>query len=164
MKEVTVRGLSQLRFLKREITAERDRIIELRTLAGYGKRDLTREGRGNQTSDRTGTYAIEIAYLTDLVAKNMKRCICELLRLQQFLNSIEDSEMRTIFRERYIKGRSWLSIAFLLGYHDEQLPRRKHDRFLQSYNAQAARGCDCAKQVEKNCLATSKQKKREELR
>jgi hypothetical protein len=131
MKRMDVKRLSQLRYLKREIAIERDRVIELRALAGYGRRRLGCEGKASRTADRTGGYASEIAYLTDLIAQNMTRCICELLRVQSFINSIDDSELRIIFRERYIKGRSWLSIAFLLGYHDEQIPRRKHDRFLQ---------------------------------
>lgn len=137
MKEVTVKNLSQLRYLKREIALERDRIVELRALSAYGSRQARPEGRRRTAQDRTGAYASEIAYLTDLVAQNMQRCICELLRLQHFINTIEDSERRIIFRERYIKGRSWLSIAFLVGYTDEQVPRRKHDRFLQAVNTAA---------------------------
>ena len=134
--QISTKDLSQLRYLKREISIERERIAELRSLAAYGKNRIGYEGRQTLTSDRTGRYASEIAYLTELIAQNMKRCICELLRLQTFFNSIEDSEIRLIFRERYIKGRSWLSIAFLLGYHDEQIPRKKHDRYIGKYNAE----------------------------
>jgi hypothetical protein len=143
---ISVRELSQLRCLKREINIERDRVIELRTQADYGRRSIERYEKTNRVSDRTGVYASEIAYLTDLIAKNMTRCICELLKLQLFINDIENSEMRIIFKERYIKGRSWLSIAFLLGYHDEQLPRRKHDRYIQRYNANGKTKVKAAKQ------------------
>ena len=131
---IDTKDLSQLRYLKREISIERERIIELRSLAAYGGNKIGHSAKQTRAADRTGKYASEIAYLTDLIAQNMKRCICELLRLQTFLNSIDDSEIRIIFRERYIKGRNWLSIAFLLGYHDEQIPRKKHDRFIDKYN------------------------------
>ncbi len=134
MKEITVESLSQLRYLKREIAMERERIAELRSMAEYGTTKYGDGIRGGKKSDRTGLYASELAYLTELVAENMQRCICQLLRLQQFINEIENSEMRIIMYERYIKGRSWLSIAFLLGYHDEQVPRRKHDRFIKAHN------------------------------
>lgn len=130
MNRISTKELSQLRYLKREIAIERERVIELRELAGYGRRRLG-QGIAGQVSDRTGRYASEIAYLTGLIAENMTRCICKLLKVQAFINEIDDSELRIIFKERYIKGRSWLSIAFLLGYHDEQVPRRKHDRFMQ---------------------------------
>ncbi len=142
MKQISTKELSQLRCLKREIAIERDRVIELRALASYGRRTVGREGKTNTTSDRTGVCASEIAYLTDLIAQNMKRCICALLRLQAFVNTIEDSELRIIFYERYIKGKSWLSIAFQLGYYDEQVPRRKHDRYIERYNQQ-----DCAQKL-----------------
>lgn len=136
MKQISAKDLSQLRHLKREIGIERDRVIELRALGAYGKRRMGYEGHTNFVSDRTGTYASEIAYLTDLISQNMTRCICALLNVQVFINEIDDSELRIIFRERYMKGRSWLSIAFLLGYHDEQIPRKKHDRYIKKYNAQ----------------------------
>lgn len=150
--QINTKDLSQLRYLKREISIERERITELRALAGYGKNLTGYHGKRTLASDRTGKYASEIAYLTDLIAQNMKRCICELLRLQIFFNAIEDSEIRLIFRERYIKGRSWLSIAFLLGYHDEQIPRKKHDRYVSKYNAESAKipaqkSTDCTTQM-----------------
>ena len=38
--------------------------------------------------------------------------------------------MRMILSLRYINGLSWLQIAFSIGEHDEQYPRKKLNRFL----------------------------------
>ena len=137
MTMITVQRLSQLRILKREVAIERERLAKLRALSAYGQRPAPGEtgGKGGGVSDRTGFYATEIAYLEKLVAKNMHRCVCELLGLQTFINEIESSELRQIFTERYIKGRSWLTIAFLLGWSDEQMPRKRHDKYLKKVNA-----------------------------
>ena len=54
-----------------------------------------------------------------------------------FICNIDDSETRRIFRYRYIEGNSkpsWQWIAFKIGHHDEQYPRRKHNRFLKMIN------------------------------
>lgn len=135
--KITVQRLSQLRMLKREISIERERLAKLRALSAYGRRPNFGEGGGGcgTASDRTGFYATEITYLEKLVAKNMHRCVCELLGLQTFINSIESSELRQIFTERYIKGRSWLTIAFLMGWNDEQMPRKRHDKYLKNAGA-----------------------------
>ncbi len=129
---MNVRQLSQLRYLKLEINAERKLLNKLiRAVDGVGQARGAAVQRGS-TSDPTGYLACEIAYLKALIADNMKKCICELLRLVEFINSIEDSELRVIFKERYVRCRTWTQIAFLLGGHDEQVPRRRHDRYLQS--------------------------------
>jgi len=52
-------------------------------------------------------------------------------RLNRFINSVGDSEMRQILTYRYISGLTWQQIAFNIGEHDEQYPRRKHNRFLE---------------------------------
>lgn len=54
--------------------------------------------------------------------------------IEIFVNEIEDSMTRRIFRYRYITGKrrlSWQAIAFKIGECDEQYPRRKHNNFLR---------------------------------
>lgn len=132
---VTGHQLAQLRYLKQEISVERQRIAQLRAKAEYGARRLDGMPGGGRAGDRTGLYATELAYLEQLLADHMHRAVCELLRLQTIINEIPDSELRLIFYYRYIKGLSWSAIAFRIGRHDEQIPRKKHDRYLKEYNA-----------------------------
>ena len=147
---ITVRKLSQLRCLKLEIGAERDMLERLRRSA-YGSAPRAGGTQNGGTADRTGRLACETAYLEQLIAENMKRCICELLRLMEFINRLEDSDMRIIFRERYVRGKTWMQIAFLLGGYDEQVPRRRHDRFLKEYNAALAKKEALRGQKEDGC-------------
>lgn len=55
------------------------------------------------------------------------------LEIEEFLDSIQDSKIRRIIRLKFIKGKTWKQTAFALGWHDEQLPRKKLDRFLEKY-------------------------------
>lgn len=135
MKDMlTTTELSQLRLLKREIAAEKERLAAVRALLGPGARRLDGMPRAGGAADPTAACAAELCYLEQLIAENMQRAVCELLRLQRFINDIPDSETRQIFSERYIKGRSWLAVAFRLGWSDEQIPRKKHDKFLRRWN------------------------------
>ena len=54
--------------------------------------------------------------------------------VERFAESIEDDEVRTVVRLRYMsQGRkpSWREIAFRFGYLDEGTPRKKVRQFLQ---------------------------------
>ncbi len=128
---ITIQQLSQLRYLKQEINVERERLMQLRSKAEYGMRRMDGMPNGTQTGDRTARFATELAYLEQLLAEHMQKAVCELLRLQKFINDIESSEIRLIFYYRYIKALSWNAIAFRMGGHDEQIPRKKHDRFMR---------------------------------
>ena len=55
-------------------------------------------------------------------------------KVERYVDGIEDSLTRRIFRMRYIEGEvrpSWQWIAFRIGHHDEQYARRKHNKFLK---------------------------------
>ena len=60
----------------------------------------------------------------------MERNICELNRLEKFIQTVEDSEMRTILALRYIRC-TWQKVAYAIGEHDEQYARKKHNAFLE---------------------------------
>lgn len=52
-------------------------------------------------------------------------------RLTNYIDSVEDSEMRQILVLRYIKGLKWYQIPEQLGVEgDGSTQRKKHDRFL----------------------------------
>ncbi len=132
---ITVQQLNRLRYLKLEITAEKKRLESIAPmLEARGVSYTTEKVQGGGGGDTFARYVSEMTYLKQLIAENMKRCICELLRLEEFIRTIEEPDIRIIFKERYMKCRSWQSIATLLDLRDEQIPRRRHDRYLDKYN------------------------------
>lgn len=119
------RRLSQYRRLLREIQADKLRLSQLAgRLLGANPAGLPAAG-GHALSD----YA---AY-REKVEANVARCVALVEELQDFINSIEDSDTRRLFTMRYINGFSWQKIAFQLGGYDESWPRKKHDRYLSSH-------------------------------
>lgn len=128
---MTKQELSQLYYLNREIEQLKNRIVELECVATSTSSRITGMPHASGISDKVGKYAAEITDLKELLDLNLKKCFYELNRLNRYIESIEDSEMRLIMSLRYINGLSWQQVAFSIGEHDEQYPRRKHNKFLQ---------------------------------
>lgn len=54
--------------------------------------------------------------------------------IENYVNSIEDKEIRTIISLRYIRGKkrmSWQAIAMKLGYQSEHTPKNKLKKFFK---------------------------------
>ena len=52
-------------------------------------------------------------------------------KIEDYIEKIPQSNIRQIFRYRYIDGFSWNQIQVLMEYKHEDTARRKHDRFLE---------------------------------
>lgn len=128
---MTKKELSQLYYLNQEITRLQSRIYELETAATSTTRRITGMPFGCGITDKTGRYATELTELKNELEGKLTECARELRRLTNYINSIEDSEMRQIMTLRYINGMSWQRVAFSINRYDEQYPRRKHNRFLK---------------------------------
>ena len=128
---MTKKELSQLYYLKKEIKEQQRRIAELETLAINCSTKITGLPTGTGISDKIGNYAAQIADLKALLDLNLKKCFYELNRIDRFIQSVEDSQIRIILTLRYIQGLSWQKIAYAIGEHDEQYPRRKHNNFIE---------------------------------
>ncbi len=128
---MTKKELSQLYYLKKEIKELKRRISEIEAAATNCHPQITALPYEGVISDKTGAYAAQIADLKSQLELNLKKCFDELKRLDNYIQSVEDSQMRTILTLRYIRGLSWQKIAYAIGEHDEQYPRRKHNAFLE---------------------------------
>ena len=130
-RAMSMQELKGLYYLKKEIKEQQRRLDELETAATACTAKITGLPSGRGISDKIGNYAAQIADLKGLLDLNLKKCFYELNRLERFIQSVEDSQMRTILTLRYIKGLSWQRIAYAIGEYDEQYPRRKHNSFLK---------------------------------
>ena len=129
---MTKKELSQLYYLKKEIKEQQRRLAELEAVAINCSTKITGLPTGTGISDKIGNYAAQIADLKALLDLNLKKCFYELNRIDRFIQSVEDSQIRIILTLRYIRGLSWQKIAYAIGEHDEQYPRRKHNTFLRN--------------------------------
>jgi len=112
---MTKKELSQLYYLNREIEEQQRRLAELETVATSCTATITGLPRTSGVADKLAKYAIEIADLKALLDLNLKKCFYELNRLNRYIQTVDDSQMRMILSLRYINGYSWRQIAFSIG-------------------------------------------------
>mgnify|MGYP003571262123 CR=1 FL=1 len=112
---MTIRELSQLYYLNREIEMDKRRLAELETKMQPGAQALTGMPGGGVPSDRTGRYAAEIADLRSIIESKHMQCLYERNRLERFIADIDDAQLRQIFTYRFVNGLSWVQVAFCVG-------------------------------------------------
>ena len=129
---MTKKELSQLYYLNREIEQLQARLTELESLATSCTANITGMPRANGISDKIGKYAAEIADLKSLLDLNLKKCFYELNRINRYIQSVDDSEMRMILSLRYVNGLCWEQVAASISvYASGDSVRKAHDRFLR---------------------------------
>lgn len=113
---MTLKELSQLYYLKREIELDQARLKKLRTKlhgASGPKYDAMPKSPG--CGDALAYSVAEIVDLEALIVAKQIQCIRERTRLEQYIAGIPDSNLRTIFTLRFIDGLSWVQLAFRIG-------------------------------------------------
>ncbi|WP_087066437.1 hypothetical protein [Intestinibacillus massiliensis] len=94
------------------------------------------QNRADEDSRIYGVYSLtedpdaEISRREDEIKRRRAEYTRELHRIEEFIDGINDSQARTVFRLRYLEGWRWLPIAYRIGYADEQRPRKLHDMYL----------------------------------
>jgi hypothetical protein len=128
--EMTQRILAQLVHVRRELAQLNERKKQMAhraTALSYVIGGIA----GNGIRDKAGGYANELGYLDTMIDNAIARCVEMYREAALFIDSIADSEIRQILRYRYLDGMSWQKVAFAIGEHDEQYPRRRHNAYLK---------------------------------
>ncbi len=127
---MTQKELSQLNCLRQEILEIQGRIRVLEALATKCTAQISDMPRPQAINDKIGKYTVQIADLKAELEIKAYRCYREFLRLNRYIEGVEDRQMRMILALRYIQGLTWRQIAYKIGKNDEQYPRKKHNAFL----------------------------------
>ena len=129
---MTKHELSQLYYLNREIVQLQRRLEELEGLATSCTQHITGMPMVQGVSDKVAKYAVEIADLKGILDLNLKRCFYELNRLNRYIQSIDDAQMRMILSLRYINGLGWDQVAASIGGgNSDKNVQMAVNRFLQ---------------------------------
>lgn len=112
---MTLKELSQLYYLKREIEMDQRRLRELDAKAMPGAQVITGMPHGSNVADIVGRYAVEIADLRGIIEAKQQQCIHERNRLERYIAGIDDSLLRQIFTYRFVNGLPWGQVAACIG-------------------------------------------------
>lgn len=112
---MTLKELSQLYYLNREIEMDRQRLQELELKALPGAQVITGMPRASGVTDNVGMCAAEIADLRGIIEAKHQQCLYERNRLERYISGIDDSLLRQIFTYRFINGLPWEQVAACIG-------------------------------------------------
>ena len=134
---MTQKELSGLFYLNKETKILQDELIELESNIGTKSVVLSSMPKAkNAKHSIVEDIAIEISDLKTLIQLNLKKIQIERARLERYIGSIEDAEIRLIFRLRHINGMTWYEIGNELYMHHTTV-LRKHKAYLKlAQNAQ----------------------------
>ena len=112
---MTIKELSQLYHLKREIEMDRLRLRNLEARAQPGAQVITGMPHTPGTKDKVGECAAEIADLIGIIEAKRKQCLYERNRLERYIAGIDDSLTRQMFKLRFVNGLTWRQVAACIG-------------------------------------------------
>lgn len=129
---MTVKELSQLYYLNREIEQDKNRLAELEAAATSCTAKITGLPHIQGIADKTA-IAAEIAYCREVIELKSKQSIIEYNRIMRFVAGIKDSQMRQIVALRHANGLSWRQVALHIGGgNTEDGVRKRHKRYFDA--------------------------------
>lgn len=112
---MTLKELSQLYNLNREIEMDQKRLRELEAKITPGAKVPDRMPRATGAVDKVGYYAAEIADLRSIIETKCRQCFHERNRLERYIADIDNSLLRQIFTYRFVNGLTWDQVAACIG-------------------------------------------------
>ena len=137
---MTLKELSQLYYLNREIKADQKRLEELNGMIGAPSTppisDMPRAP--HKVDSKVERLAAEIVDLQAIIAARQIQCIHERARLERWINAIPDSLTRQIFLLRFAECMSWAQVAAHIGGGNTvDGTRQRVYRYLKADEAEA---------------------------
>ncbi len=111
---MTIKELSQLYYLSREIEIEKSKLEKLEEVATKITQVISPVPGGGGISDKTATAAA-IADCELIIESKKQQARAEYNRLVRYIASIDDSFIRSIIKYRFIDLMSWIQIANKMG-------------------------------------------------
>ncbi len=131
--------LKELSRLNAEASLIQQRIEEIETALKAQKIFISGLPVAGLFGENIREYEHELKRLKKRYSEKLKKCFDTMDRLNDFIESIPDSELRTIFSLRYINNMAWQALAWHLGFDgDGSTERKKHDRYLREINKKCA--------------------------
>ena len=125
--------LSDLRHLKREVELLNRRIAEIEMAEKHGVGSICGMPKVRRRYDNIDGMRKRIAELETRLRRRREDCLAALEEIYRIIDATQEAQMRPILFLRYVDGRKWWEIAVKMEYSGEQIPRKKHNAFLEQF-------------------------------
>ena len=103
-----MKGLNKLYYIKREIEDLKDEIKNIPEISGI---DMSGMPHSKTVGDPVYNLMQKKEKLVERLYKKMEKYLDELMRVEEIIDSIEDIEIRTIARMRFVLNMKWVDIG-----------------------------------------------------
>lgn len=119
---MTLKELSQLYYLNREIEQDQRRLEELKAQSrSISATEITGMPKGGHIAGSAiDRYIAEIVDLEAIISAKITQCMHERNRLERYIADIPDSLTRQIFTLRFISGLPWHQVAAHIGGYNTE--------------------------------------------
>lgn len=140
---MTIKELSQLYYLNREIERDRERLSILRSKASsMGASGFDGLPKSGCLGGRLEQCIAEIVDLEVIIQAKITQCLHERNRLERYISDIPDSITRQVFQLRFVSGLPWAQIALSIGGgNTEEGVRKRVYRYLKQKNLEDSQCC-----------------------
>lgn len=126
-----IRGeLNELYWLNKEVEDLQNRLQELEETSGVGSSKMGDGIHGSEISNPVEKVAMKKLALKNTIAETMLIILEEKEKIERFVETIPDSQIRTIIRLRNIDLMSWEAIGNFMGL-DRKTVATKYNKFLK---------------------------------
>ena len=108
---MTIKELSKYHNIKIEIKQLEDTVEELESTIIGSSKVTGMPATINGNSSPTERIGIKLAQLKDKIDRKKENLIDEAHKIEDFLTTVDEEEIRIIIRERFLNGKTWDEIA-----------------------------------------------------
>ncbi len=120
-----------IRIRQKEIELVHDSVIRSKPTFPYNEQIINIMGKDEKEYQEKNK---KIQAIYEILKERKIKCMDLVIQIEQYISKIPDSQLRLIFRLRYIQDLTWQAIAFRIGKHDESYPRWKHAKYIEELN------------------------------
>lgn len=132
---MNINQLNKTFFLKKTIDRLEEQLKELNNL---GSAPITDMPKGTGTSDPTQKYTLKKTTIIEKLLKKYDEYLDEYNKIYDYINKIEDEEVKLIATLRFIDHKDWFYIAEEISPENKTIhwttPRKKIKRYLERAN------------------------------
>lgn len=130
---MTIRELSQLYYLNREISDLKLKIAEIEAKATDTSVKITGMPHAPTAGDKIGKLIAELDYYKSTLNNRLEQCRLELIRLNDYISKCDDSLTRQILTYRFVNGLPWTQVAASIGGTSEYAVKKTVYRYIKEH-------------------------------
>ena len=128
-----MKNLNKVYWLKKEIEQITDQIKSLTMYQGASLSGMP--GGSNNNTSPIERYVMKKERLMDKLQRKFDELVTEVQRIEEYIESIDDAELRVIARKRFIENKDWQIIGDEM-YMDRTTVSRKMKKYLERDEAE----------------------------